>query len=474
VALLISSIVQAGVLWSENNESFTPPFVFVPAANPGPAVRSSRPQADLSGIASVVLNPWRVTVCDGGTYAQTAHFPITRNSELFSTLNARCRAFFAEAASIAPVTELPAEQWGGLVSSRGILAEFKADIPLEVVGWLTGRDNPPQNAPAGINKLLILPEDDAGVQGVYLYVLSNDRIYRILSASSNFFDISKLINDSLAELDADASVRYMTIGEVGGGRFPYFAPDVFCTVEGPKTSHFRRIRYASPVGVRDNSELENIILGSDIHSYNRSVDFDDALVFRNVTSVYRLYGNGLMEYSHLPLPQPADKGSVAAALENAAAYVLNIETRLLGSAELALSGVYDMESDSQYRFTFDYIIEGTPVYFWAGQAAVNAPDAGGGRQNAVSICANANRVLSCRWILVDLFFSSESKPFRIYFDSVDVGRNMTDMAVSDISAAYVVELAAGEDGGGEIFGGWPVWAITAPDGAVDMVRLSEG
>ena len=276
-------------------------------------------------------------------------------------------------------------------------------------------------------------------------------------------------------------MRFMTIDEVGGGRFPGFSPDVFCVVEGPKTGDFKRIRYTAPTNVRDMPELENIILSSDVYSYRRSIDFYDTLVFKNVSNIYSLYNNGLMEYNYIPLTQPAEKGGVAAALEIAAGYIMNIEQNLLGGADLVLSGIYGDESDLTYRFTFDYIIDDYPVYFVSAQPDT---DVYGEYQNAISIVANSNRAISCRWMLVDLFFTSESKDMHLYFDRIEVGQSLTGMAVTDISVAYVVYLTdtpetggtsitGGEPGAGARYG-WPVWAITAPDGAVEAVDMTEG
>ena len=476
LALVAASIFQVGILWSESNEGFMVPFAAGTTAGHDSGARASRHDLELSEFASIVLNPYRITISDGGQFTQGAHYLISRKSDLFSIINARCRAFFEDIMTITPETDLPVELWGDLVSNRGVLVEFREAIPQDVIKWLIGRQDTAQGTPAEINKLLIVPEEISGRYSICLYILADDRITRVISTSVNYFDMQKIINDSLYAFNSetrDEGIRYMTIHEVGGGRFPGFAPDVFCVVEGPKANPFRSIRYAAPADVRDKTELENIILTSDIYSYNRSIGYNGDLEFKNITNIYRLYKNGLMEYNYLPLAQPAEKGDVAPALENAVAYILNIEKQLLGSADLVLSGIFSGESDSAYRFTFDYIIDDYPVLFRAG---LSAGASGGGYQNAVSIQANANRVISCRWMLVDLFFASATKQFHVYFDRIDIGRSMTRMAVSDIAIAYVVNLAGGADepGGAAGYDDWPVWAITSPDGYVETVALSEG
>ena len=474
VILLLTSLFQVGFLWSGINEGLTIPFVAnIESGAPESKVKSYSPEFNISDFASVILNPYRVTICDGGQQSQKtqrSHFLVPRKSALFTTVKERVLSLLYDIAANPPEYLLPVGDWGDLISERGALVEFRTPIPLEIVAWLSERGVLAQDAPSEINKLLIVPDEHEGRQSVCLYALTNDRIVRTISQSANYYDMLKMINEGLATLGGDiSSPRYMTINEFGGGRFPNFAPDVFCVVEGPKTGEFKHIRYTAPMDVRDQSELENIILANDIYSYNRSIDYNDTLVFKNVTSIYRLYKSGYMEYNYIPLTQAADKGGVAAAMENAAAYILNIERQLLGGADLVLSGVYPNESDLTYRFTFDYVIEDFPVYF-----RYNNVSDSDGFQNAINIAATANRTVSCRWMLVDLFFSSNTRQMYTYFDQIDVDQSLTEMSVTDIAVAYTIDLKeadAGVDFAGGANDGWPVWAMTAPDRSVQAVNM---
>ena len=846
VVLLVSSMLQVWVLWGDVSHGFPLPFVLGATIGQEVRINQSRSDSDVAGAASLIFNPYRITICDGGQQThktQRAHYPVSRKSELFATINTRSRAFFEDVMVVAPEPEVPIEKWGELVSERSVLIEFRAAISQEIIKWLFDRSNTTPGAPSEIKKLLIVPEENASKQSVCLYVLTNERIVRVFSPSANYFDMQKLINDGISmlsaaatvtaeepgyepdfidypydgsfddefddsfwadfdeELDgwfedgfgseseggfeteggyesdmvggagdgtvgglgsemdgglgsesegrfgdgivnglgneltddpsgyrdysdaptytggsadergfsdagengeasasvdtgengdanagvdadesdgADASddaderidvgtyssadgysgasgsanigangsatsdanaglnssangsangsassgddsgngaymrtgadtgttynvdigaaessgmgdgdneggglgnydgeseserqsvgvgdgdgdgesttgaatgaaagaesdgeravgaapvaesesenatgaegegeavgesegegegenvqdaiptepqqgddltdtdraqaggadagtIRYMTISDVGGGRFPGFSPDVFCIVEGPKTSDFRRIRYTAPTEVRDKTELENIILTNDIYSYNRSIDYNDTLVFKNITSIYRLYKDGFMEYNYIPQTQPGEKGALAAALDKSISFILNIEKPLLGSADLILSGIYESESEPTYEFTFDYIIDDYPVYFHYEQMQGDKVTE---YKNAITIRANANRVVSCRWMLVDLFFATDTKKMQLYFDRIEVGQSLTRMAVTDIAMAYNIDMAASRDAGpGPGYYEWPVWAITSPDGYVQSVNMSEG
>ena len=467
------------------------PFSFVFGNAIGPEIKPSpyHSRIDPEDAKSIIYNPYRITICDGGRQTQKkemAHYPVSRDSDLFANIFTRCGAFFEDAMVVPPEPEIPIGKWGELVSERSILIEYKTPIRQDIVKWIIDRSNTVTGAPTEIRKILVIPEDVGGKQSVYLYTLTNDKIIKVLSPSTNYFEMQKLLNDGMAllggGLDAPGGgeTKYSTISEVGGGRFPNFAQDVFCIVEGPKTGEFRRIGYTAPARVRDKSELENIILSSDIYSYNRSIDYNDTLVFKNITSFYHLYKDGFMEYNYFPVTQPGEKGSLVAALENSLMFILNVERQLLGSADLILSGIYDEADLLSYRFTFDYIKDDYPIYF---KYEHNQGDSPTTYRNAITIKANANRTLSCRWMLVDLFLPTETKKMQVYFDKIEVGQSLTKMAVSDIAIAYMIDLNKDYDSPERdlndiseevVICDWPVWAITPPGGAAEMVEMSGG
>ena len=262
-------------------------------------------------------------------------------------------------------------------------------------------------------------------------------------------------------------IRYKTIREFGGKSYKNFAPDVFCIVEGTGTAVFKQINFTAPAAVRDKEELERLILSSDIYSYSRSKDFNETLIFTNNTNKYYLYTDGFMEYNYLQPTQPAEKGSLSASLGNAVSFILNIENSLLGSADLILSGIDENDSDLTYTFTFDYILEDYPVYFHYSQTKGNAAVA---HKNAITVRANANRAISCRWMLVDIFFMNrDPKYMQTYFDQIGVSQSLAKMAVSDISIVYRIDLNSGTKNYK-----YPYWAVTSPDGEVEIVAMTTG
>ncbi|MDR1439566.1 MAG: hypothetical protein LBJ10_06005 [Clostridiales bacterium] len=469
-----------GILWNSGSRSV--PFYFaaslfgLPAGAEGAADGARQQSAgaqpaqgssgsELSPAAAVLLNPFKVTVCDG----DETHFLLPRKSALFEAVVGGGRRFYEEILSQKPVRELDASEWAGLAMRRGILVEFKVPVRQDMLKWALSMYNTASNAPAQVDKLLIAPDDSAAKPVVSLYVLSAGKVAQFHSASADYAGIRALLDDSLETLGMDNQnvARYKMISEFGGSRFPGFSSGVLCVVDGQKTNIYRKLKYSSPTDVRDKSELENIILGNDVYSYNRSLDFSDTLVFKNITSIYRLTKDGFMDYSYAPAAQPFEKGSLVGALRNALGFVMNIEGQLLGGAGLYLSGVYEGESDLAYRFTFDYILDDYPIYFQYLQKQGESTLV---YQNAVSVYANGSRTLSCKWTLVDLFFGTDVKRMQTYFQTIDSGESLADMPVRDISIAYYIDMNS-YTGSSSL---WPVWALELDNGEVQMIPMRDG
>jgi hypothetical protein len=273
-------------------------------------------------------------------------------------------------------------------------------------------------------------------------------------------------NNNAKSPSSGGIIHYTTAKDALGDKLGGILPDVFCIVDGPTTGEFKRIKFDAPTRVREKTDMENIILSGDIYSYSRSEDENKNLKFQNITSSYRLYANGYMEYNFTSKSQQGEKGSLPSALEKTIAFILDIEKPLLNSADLIISGIYENESDSLYQFTFDYILEDYPVYFKYQHEPEDTK-----YQHAITIQANANRVVTCNWMLVDLFFSTDTKKMQINFSKFDPGQSLTGMDVTDLSIAYGINISNEENNDEYI---WPVWAITSSGGELNLVKMGEG
>ena len=465
--LLLSSIVQVGMLWNDLEHSF--PRSFFSDLLPGWFGQTEELSGADNGLpagAEIIIKPYTITVCDG----EESHYLLPRKSEAFAQMLSFGMLFYEEILTVRPTLELPLEDWGKLVSRKGVLLDYKVPIRRSMLQWTIDLVHSAAGAPAEIEKLLVTVNDGADGQTVRIYVRTSSQILQVLSKRVTYQDMLSLIHDSIANIEEDSlnSTKYKIISEFGSRGFPGFASDVLCVVEGQKTKMFRKLKYAIPTDIRDKTELENAILGDDIHSYNRSLDYSDTLVFKNITSIYRLKHDGLMEYDYIPAVQDHEKGSLEGALRNALAFVHRIETGLLGSAELYLSGIYEYESDSVYRFTFDYILDDHPLLF---QYSHKQGEQNMVYRNAITVFSNETRNISCRWLMVEPYFGNDIIRAQTYFETIDSEEGLTTLDVDAISIAYFVDVNQYDDNNPAI---WPVWALSSPDGEIRIVPMREG
>ena len=463
--LLIASVMQAGMLWNNIDHSF--PFYYIAAhfSNAQKQLATDSALQEIPDGVQIALNPYKISVCDG----EETHYIVPRKSETFTRLLETNIQFYEEILSDNGIKELALEEWGNLVSRKSFLVEFKVPLQQDVIKWAIDLYNNTSTAPNEIQKLLITLNEGIDGQVVRLFVLTPNKIIQYHSKTVRFDFMQQLFTECVNDIESDSLniAQYKTIGEFGGSGFPGFNSDVLCVIEGQKSKMFRKLKYAVPSDIRDKAELENTILGDDIHSYNRALDFSNTLVFKNITSIYRLYKDGLLEYNYTPVVQINEKGAMTKSLANTLHYVQNIETNLLGSADLYLSGISEDPSGLTYRFTFDYILDDCPVLF---QYTQRQGEAANEYRNAITIQANESRIISCRWLFVDLYFGTDIQKMQMYFETIDIGESLTKLSIKDINVAYYINMNQYNNNSSI----WPVWMLESADGEIKTVPMREG
>ena len=126
--------------------------------------------------------------------------------------------------------------------------------------------------------------------------------------------------------------------------------------------------------------------------------------------------------------------------------------------EYYLSGV--KEEKGYYEFTFDYILNNTPVFInynskSQDKALIN---------NAVTITANSKRVINCWWLIKKFTQGNETGQYYVDFSSFislldnmfqdNESLNFKNFSIEDISVSYEVKS------GSENQSLEPVWVIT--------------
>ena len=467
IVLLIISVLQMGIIWS--NDDHSSPFYFAARMLNIPGSWPERAAAEAPGwnpdAKHILLNPFRVSLSTGDE-----HYIVPRNSEGFASIKDTVYSLFEEALEgRAQRRDLPEGAWETIVSRRSILFEFKMPIPLDVIKWGIDFYNVSSGAPADIYKVLIIPREGAGVG---FYILTSTGVIHFLPRTVTVAEIERLYAAALEAIDVDNMnvIKYAMVHEFGGHAYPGFRGDVKGNIYGRQSTIFRNLKHAVPFFVR-SAEFANTVLGDDINSYSRQNEgVNNTMIFKNFSNLYRFHGSGLMEYSFIPTVSPHDKGDIFLALSQSMTFIQRIKNDLLREPELYLSGI--SQDEASWQFTFDYIFGDFPVFFYNETVMMDEVLV---QDNALVIRANGKRAISCRWVLVDMFFGNDIRELQTAFDTIDV-TNFSRMSVDDISIVYHFDMTdegrqPGE--GASIRPAWPVWRIEGPGGEAQFVPLRE-
>ncbi|HEX3029167.1 MAG TPA: hypothetical protein VHT34_07665 [Clostridia bacterium] len=418
IALVITSIIQVGILWS-------PAFFPISQAN--------SQKLDVDSLSKLFM-PYRVSASDGFG----RHWIINKSDSSYKVLWEDAKNLLTKAMSISPKQTLDQSQWPSIVSGRSIVFEFRSDIDINLTAWLLNSGTVYPNGPNGVYKVLVSPGDDYNYTAIYILDDANVYKYNIQmkEQSKNSYEdiISSYQNNNYIS-------SYGMIGTEGS-----IKPDILGITDGIKVKPFNTIVSSIPKILKDiedynSSELLKLaisVLGSDVYSYDRSV-VEEAVKFSTVNNMYKIYFDGLMQFTSLQANWQGSKGKVEEAFKNAFKFISKCKL-LSPDTSIYLSGIKSKESS--YIFYFNYIKDEYPVFidFQSEVSGTNLTD-------AITIEANENSVLNCNWVLRDFKKSKETNYYNVSLRSFlendqqkifkTLRKSKTDV-VTDIIPSYVV------------------------------------
>ena len=462
LVLLATSLVQVGILWDYQNHGFPINF-FMSVINviKGPA--SGAYDADMA--SEEFFKPFRIVVSGGGK----SHWLIDRRNELYGELwNEAKTCLRSIMASPRKSYEICNGDWGDIAVKKGAAFEFKTSVRAALLRWFLELPESGPDEPSGIRKMKLVPGYSNEARG-QVYILDGNTIYRYDaeigggkngSANAVEYAIAKLEQDKRNDIKA-----YSVFREVNPWGKINISQDALCVMGGTKYRQFRSVNYSVPEKASNFDHMAGVIFrGNEKDSYNLYRDANDTIAFINPGGMYRIYAGGLMEYKYMAGSASADKGAVSAAFDKAARFIGRIAKQLPQGADIYISSI--TEEKDFYRFSFDYIVEGLPVYF-----NFKAPSRGGepaaAVRHAITVEADGKRVLGCRWMLKKFEQGGTVGSYNVNLvDILDLSAkyNRNEDFVKDMGVAYVVEA----DDGREIE---PVWVLELAESGIDFVRM---
>ncbi len=465
VILILTSLVQVGILWVYQSHRF--PFSFFSTVFGRNSIEDN---TDIEQKArKEVLIPYRIIVSNGNN----VHWLLKENEEIFHILWDEGLEYVKRALSEGGGQIVDFNIWDKLVVSKSFAFEFKKGIKSNLVKWFL---NIPIASYAehseSIRKIMILPDEDINKNNT-LYILTNKNLYKyILPFQKNNMskeEYGKIV--SRLELDRNL-IKYNIITGIDPNRqLPFKIPsDVLCVIKGPQYKNYASVTYSFGGKAFNIEEKAEIILGNEKESYDRYIiDRYDTLVFKNLNNTYRLYSDGMLEYKYTPGAAEQDKGDIGSAFKKAYIFINRIKNYLLDSdATIYLTNIKE-DNPNYYEFVFNYMVDGYPVCI--DYKLKYMDNDGGNLKNAITIKVDSKRIIECDWLLISIDKNKDEKEYNVYFQymldeiSKKYGKQKySDFAIENTMVAYLIDSGYRRKTD-------PVWIIEKPDDSYYYVPI---
>jgi len=454
--LIIASLVQVGILWGYQNHGLPINFLLAFLTSS----RSNVPNID-DVTRQEYFVPFRVIASNGNE----SHWAIGRNDASYNKLWDEAKTCLKEALASKQVPGNTENNWGEIVTKKGFVFEFKSEIKLDLLKWFLELSSASSDAPDSVHKMMVVP---GFVGDITVYIFNGSGVFKYSMPAHTKKGETNIYDRVLAEIEQDENRSAEALNIIRdmyrrSKTLSSISPDILCAMTGSKYREYQSISFSVPDRISDLEQMAGAIFpGNEKDSYDRYVDINETLIFKNLDNIYRVYSRGFMEYKYLPGYGNSDKGSISAAFLKATSFIDRVSKRLNLKGDIYLSGI--REYSYTYQFTFDYMVEDVPVYInLNAEGKMKEPV-----KNAITIEANSKRMLSCKWAIRSFEQGGTAGRFNIGIEEILNSSNLdrNEIYIRDMGVAYVVEAGAQKKLE-------PVWAIEKDDGQNRFVQLKK-
>lgn len=432
VILVITSIIQVGVLWSFQSRGIPTNFLW--------NIISSKNNTVTIDIDDF-FKPFKVVVGEG---FENPHWVINEEDSHFDEIWKDAKYYLGNIISnkkIINEKEFSENQWKEVIEKKSVIIEFKNNISSNLIAAFLGANISANFKLEEIHKVAILPTENIN-NNVNIYIYGNKMVYLytvgFYEKGLSRKDYEWIIEDLYTEKKDSFEVVNEIIRSTERSPF-YFKPDVLIVAKGNKYREFYNIISSIPYDIPDLDSVVNVanvdidliaedILGNEKDSYIQSMDMANMIVFKNFSNRYNIYKDGLLEYNYLSVIGKREKGNEIEAFKKALEFIKRREN-LITDLDIYLAKMVD--KGEYYSFYFDYKFNNLPVVInqYPAKNSTKKLD------HAITISANSKRVLSCEWVLRNFKIGSRSVELNMNFGDLldDTFELYTDLANSGFS-----------------------------------------
>jgi hypothetical protein len=453
IILLIISIVQVGILWGYQSHRL-PTAVFASFFGGSDKAVSSRE------VRENLFVPYKIVLSDG----YGSHWIVESKDKNYQQVWGEGEKILEGIAlkKYSQYSSLPESEWSNVTLRAGISFEFKYQISPALLNWFAktsgssiidgdliasgAKDTDLEGVPT-VWKIKIVP----GVGNSMNEAFVNDgegNVYRyVLGSITRETEFRELL--AIYEEDSEkGQVReYTTMADSNLAEKLGAPPDSLYVIKTRYWS-YNNINVSNPRGIGNPVQLAESILGANKERYTENIYSNGTVQFNTSDSLYRVSGDGLLEYSYLKSTSSADKGRLDTALVHAYTLISRVSDLLRPGAELFISDIDDSNSH-YYTFRFDYRVNGLPVYVRQGESDEESGEGEAVEENetgnlasAVEISANGSGVIKCRWILRDFSIAASGSYNDRFLDIMSgVSEGDAPKEIANLGIAYVLDIS---------------------------------
>lgn len=396
IFLIIISFIQIGIHWNQQNQGFSFRFIaqiFNAGDNSG--------TMDVKSLKHKYFVPESIIVSKSQTASK---WKLGADDPYFKEIwNDMTGNYLPTILRQKPNKVLAGSQWAAITSTNCISIEFSVNWPNEIIYWFENIKPGEVKGFSSIKSIAIVPGEDVNKTINTIYIYDENKVYQYMVNIKTDFLPKDFYSTLAGKLeDQDKPVLY---------NLPFGSSnDILVYDSMGDTGSFSTINIDIPYSLALNIEnIENEVIQTSILlnqkdsfmvKYNES---GSEILFTDTENLYKLYKNSTLEYKYLPGTNKKQAGKVSDAFCHAISFI-ELRRHLLGDIDLTLTGINSEEN--YYQMFFNYSYNGTPVYCVGADGRIMPP---------VTIKADEDRVLECKWVIRFFNEASEPKNYSLYF-----------------------------------------------------------
>lgn len=305
-----------------------------------------------------------------------------------------------------PAKILSKELWSEITSVVCIRIEFTVNWPSEIILPIKNTNSSDFRSFSSVKSIAVLPQADVNESVNTVYVYDGNQVYQYqINIKENFLPKSFYLKIT-DELYSQNKLGLSVLSSMSNFESP---EEILVSLYRGKGS-YSALKLEIPSSIvlsEENITNENIqdkiLLNQKDSLMAEYSEIDGEALFTDTENLYKLFDNGILEYKYLPAKN-TQAGDASAAFSQAILFI-ELRRNLLEDMDIVLTDIKKSDNDNNYEMSFGYKYDGVPIHYSDLNEKLTPP---------LTIKANAERVLECKWVIRSITGVENPKLYSLY------------------------------------------------------------